>query len=708
MILKEIHTINFFNHKNTKINFEDVESPTLLTGNNGSGKSSFISESLSYAIFGQTRLENLDDAIRHEEDEMMVSVSFILNGQDIKITRSKKRGKSQKLSFSIDDISSNELLSETQKRIDKLFGGLSYDAFKSSIILRQEEADHFVNMKPDERKKIIGEILNLNEYERLEKIAKEKRSEVKATIKADQNVLNSFEHEDIFELTEKLNKAKKIDDKLKIKLEKIQEEYNKIVSWNNTAEEKNNGLNKIIEDNIKNREKISLERIKLDRKKQELSEIKEFISEHNDFSNLLNKIKENIKIKNASIEEFNELLEGIFSDIQKLIQEKSNEQQEIIDNLKNNYSNLINEIKELNEELKGFDELVCQSCQRPFDNADEILALKPEKEKKLSGLKSLLNQKEEIIKLERNNLKNIQNGAFQEAQEMLLKYNDLKRKIKNLQDEKVKLEEEYEEKAERNKNYQIAFNKKSGIEDLIKNIEDNIENLELSIQPEPKLVKLKPIKETKDSLDLIQSQSREIDKAIIQIETQIENANKVKKQIEDLTNSINNNIHKLSLYEKLCIAFSRKGIPAAIIEKVLPEIEDSANEYLGKMTDGIFEIKFNTVGIMKNGETKETLDIIVHDGNTWRSFESFSGGEKFRISFSIRLALSRILSRMSGVDLSLLIIDEGGTALDNEGKEVFASIINSLKSYFEKIILITHLDLKEHFDNIININNYKE
>ena len=117
MNLKTIRCQNFFSHRDTNINFEDVGSPVLVTGENGAGKSSAISEALVYAIFGDLRMDSVDDAIRNNENEMIVTIEFAMSGQEVIIERRKKRGKTQKLGLWIDGTIVSELLSETQKHI---------------------------------------------------------------------------------------------------------------------------------------------------------------------------------------------------------------------------------------------------------------------------------------------------------------------------------------------------------------------------------------------------------------------------------------------------------------------------------------------------------------------------------------------------------------------------------------------------------------
>ncbi len=146
-------------------------------------------------------------------------------------------------------------------------------------------------------------------------------------------------------------------------------------------------------------------------------------------------------------------------------------------------------------------------------------------------------------------------------------------------------------------------------------------------------------------------------------------------------------------------AYSVKGIQEMLIEKAIPEIERLANELLAQLTRNAFSLSIKTEGQTKKGDSTQTLDIIISDanGNT-RPYETFSGGERFRIDFSLRLALSKYLATISGTPIKLLVIDEGFGTQDQTGIDAMVEAINQVSDDFEKLILITHLeDMKDAF-----------
>jgi len=157
-------------------------------------------------------------------------------------------------------------------------------------------------------------------------------------------------------------------------------------------------------------------------------------------------------------------------------------------------------------------------------------------------------------------------------------------------------------------------------------------------------------------------------------------------------------------YSRLATSFGRGGIPDLIIENALPELTQDANEILGRLSDYEMSVQFVMDKLTKGGKVKETFDVLVgHDGGL-RDFQMFSGGEAFRIAFSIRLALSKLLLRRAGARMETLVIDEGFGSQDPEGRERLVEAINLARAEFRKVIVITHLDeLKEAFGTQIRV-----
>lgn len=146
-------------------------------------------------------------------------------------------------------------------------------------------------------------------------------------------------------------------------------------------------------------------------------------------------------------------------------------------------------------------------------------------------------------------------------------------------------------------------------------------------------------------------------------------------------------------FDVLQNAFSNRGIQAMLIgEYALPTLEYEVNRLLGRMTDNQLYLSFKTSHSTKAGRVQEVLEIEVSDTIGTRPLEAFSGGEAFRISFALRIALSKLLTHRVGRRLETLIIDEGFGTQDAQGRERLVEAINSISDEFRTILVITHVN----------------
>lgn len=164
--------------------------------------------------------------------------------------------------------------------------------------------------------------------------------------------------------------------------------------------------------------------------------------------------------------------------------------------------------------------------------------------------------------------------------------------------------------------------------------------------------------------------------------------------------------------EQVQKAFGKDGVPAMLIEQAIPELEDQANDILSRLSNHTMSVTFPTQREYKDtkrSDKRETLDISISDGGSVRDYETFSGGEAFRINFAIRLALSRVLAKRAGAKLQTLVIDEGFGNQDAQGRQRLVEAINLIRPDFRKILIITHIEeLKDFFPDRIEITKTPE
>jgi len=213
----------------------------------------------------------------------------------------------------------------------------------------------------------------------------------------------------------------------------------------------------------------------------------------------------------------------------------------------------------------------------------------------------------------------------------------------------------------------------------------------------------------------IQQRRNSLDEAIAkggQIEQQL-------KQLDNLSIEHQENIEKVKdlrtqhrIYRELAAAFGKNGIQTLMIENVLPQLEAETNQILARLTGNQFHVQFLTQKVSKSISKKkqatakliDTLDIVISDAKGTRPYETYSGGEGFRINFSIRLALAKLLAQRAGTALQMLIIDEGFGTQDSEGCERLVAAINAIAADFSCILIVTHMQqFKEAFQTRIEV-----
>jgi exonuclease SbcC len=165
------------------------------------------------------------------------------------------------------------------------------------------------------------------------------------------------------------------------------------------------------------------------------------------------------------------------------------------------------------------------------------------------------------------------------------------------------------------------------------------------------------------------------------------------------------------VYQELGQAFGKNGIQALMIENLLPQLEAETNQLLARLSANQLHVQFITQkagrsgrAAKKNAKMIDTLDILIADARGTRPYETYSGGEAFRINFAIRLALARLLAQRAGASLQLLIVDEGFGTQDQEGCDRLIAAVNAIASDFACILAVTHMPyFKEAFQARIEV-----
>ena len=209
----------------------------------------------------------------------------------------------------------------------------------------------------------------------------------------------------------------------------------------------------------------------------------------------------------------------------------------------------------------------------------------------------------------------------------------------------------------------------------------------------------------------IQQRRRELDGAIAaygRLQQQQQQLEALQGEYEERQQQLKAIRRQSRVYQELSQAFGKNGIQALTIENVLPELEAETNRILSRLSANQLHVQFVTQrarkGSKKNAKLIDTLDILIADARGTRPYETYSGGEAFRINFAIRLALAKLLAGRSGTALQMLIVDEGFGTQDDRGCERLVAAINAIAADFACILAVTHIPhLKEAFQARIEV-----
>lgn len=223
MIIVSITLHNFMSYGDSTLDLASVP-VACLAGDNGAGKSALL-DAITWALWECARSSS-DEMMRIGEREMWVDLRFMHETHIYRVRRSRTKSASKSgargtskgtLEFQIFTGGTREFLEleahrhsgengangakksedepvtaggswrsltgssmrDTQRHICELLR-MDYDTFINSAYLRQGKVDEFTTRPPSERKQVLGEILGLSYFDRLQEQAREHARNLKA------------------------------------------------------------------------------------------------------------------------------------------------------------------------------------------------------------------------------------------------------------------------------------------------------------------------------------------------------------------------------------------------------------------------------------------------------------------------------------------------------------------------------------------------
>ena len=662
--LKTFKWNNLFNYgEDNKIAFNKLSGIIGIFGKNFSGKSSVIDAAL-YTMFNTTSKnerknlniinQNMPCGSGYIEIEVGTNLYKIERTSEKYIKKLKGEETLEAktdLNFEKTDLVTGTTTSlngttrnQTDANIRKHFGTI--DDFSMSSLASQHGAFSFIDEGSTKRKEIIAKFLDLVVFDKKFKAAKDDFVGYKALIKKNENREFDVEIENSKSQI-KESKEQSIANQKKCKI--IEDSLKVLVSDMSTLQSQIDGLPS---------EVIDIGRLLQDKEKvlKNISLLVESISKDSD----------TIKTKEETIIKSKKFLNSI--DVEELTKKKK-----IADKLKTAAKSLKKELEGIDKKKNLLSSIPCGSdyptC-RFIKDAHIAVLNSPSIESQL-----------------KNTIHEFKSLNLDEVDLRINQYNDIKKLHDSLQKDisnlKIKVERTHNTKTSK------EFKLKE-IDLKISEYNENkevIENLQALLSRKNKVAK---------EIKKAEAEKKKCETRNISLYKKIGSAEQKLASIEMQKEEHQNLLSEYSACDLFLRCMHPNGIAYDIIKKRIPVINQEIAKILANIVD--FEVFFESNG--------NKLDIFIkHPRHDPRPIEMGSGAEKTMAAIAIRLSL---LSVSSLPKADIFILDEPGTALDEENMEGFIRILELIKVYFKNVLLISHLDsLKDCVDMQIVIEKSK-
>ena len=651
---------NLFNYgEDNNVNFDELNGITGIFGKNFSGKSSII-DAVLWTLFNTTsknERKNLN-VINQNKEFCEGSITIQVGNKHYYVTRKAekyiKRLKGEEtleaktdLNFECYDEATGETISlngltrnNTDANIRKHFG--SVDDFLVSSMASQHGALSFIDEGSTRRKEIIAKFLDLEIFDKKFKLSKDESVETKALLK---KLEDKDYNSEIEEAELELDTCRT----------EISEHESRAVKSEQKLEEASAALISVTE----KMSSMPTEAINIMTVKQELKscESKVFL-----LSQSIIDEKERLSGEYDRLRKIRNLMSSL--DYNDLLHKK-----ETINDLNKNLENLTNLLDSAIKKEKLLDGIPCgtsyPTCKFIRD-AHVSVATMPEINLDIENLNTKLSDLSP----------DLVNDHIQKYLSLDTKKQETEYLIKDL---KISLERNNVALERLNNNIKEYRQKEISYQEN----KEAIENLELLIKE--KTQHETNIERLKRKISGDKSKALDLYKRVGSLEQRAKNLREQQKELADLQ-------QEFAAHDLFMRCMHPNGIAYDIIKKKIPVINSEIAKVLANIVD--FEVFFESNG--------NKFDIFIkHPKHEPRPIEMASGAEKTMASMAIRLSLLTVSSLPKG---DVFILDEPGTALDEENMEGFIRILELIKVYFKNVLLISHLDsLKDCVDMQIAI-----
>ncbi len=670
MILKKLQIENLRSYEKQEVVFPTGS--TLLSGDIGSGKTSILL-AVEFALFGLQPSQKASSLLRTGTKNGKVILEFEIEGKEIIIERSLKRGKKSvtqdSASIIIDNEKSEGAVTEIKNKVLNLLNYPSEFAKKTNLLYKftvytpQEEMKQIILEPKDIRLNTLRHVFGIDKYKRIQENASLLTSKLREKIRINQAMLLELEND------KEILKQKQVGlITLKEMQKQIIQDYEKTIQITKEKEI----LLKEIEEKINEKQKLENEKSK--------SEI--LITEKNhQITNLNNNIKTlSLQIQEARKIQFNE---QEFNALNQRIEFQNNKH----DELQKEYIQIISNIntkeskKQETEQLKDkisqlqncptcFQEVSDEYKQNIFQKADS------ETQELQKSINELNQRKNELIEQIENTKKALEDFKKQKSETELLKV-----KLENLKEKEQRILDIEEQKQTINKDLGM-------LQDTIKKINESIKDFE----------KYDKIFQDRTD-DLNQAKQQENKAAIRQAE--------INKEVQFSEQEIKEKQEQIKKKETLKQTTEKiKELEYWISEKFLELVLFTEKQVMFTLKEEFSKLFSKWFAILVSDELSAKLDEnfspIIEQQDYELDYSFLSGGERTAIALAYRLSLNQVInSLLSKIKTrNLVILDEPTDGFSSPQLDKMRDVLSQLKT--EQLIMVSHEPKIEGFvDNII-------